>query len=305
MPRLLVNQWSQAAIDAECAGAYGAFTTRRRAAYQAYFLANSELADLGHTYLAKDFASALPESSPPEFSQWLPPAARHRHHRSGNSSQMLALGLLGIAARRDPSLEWWWEALDLPGPTSAQPSFEFESSIAKEALGETGGATSVDFLARDESAVICCECKWVEPGIGSCTCKSAGGDPANGTCRQGIYECVAYWQTAADFFALPKYAHRAEPCRLGFAYQAVRNVAAALSLASQSQTAVFVLLYDGENPYFSGHGEWPGWPTVLQHTLDDAHPQLQFRARTWQELVAQLPLDAAARAWASEKHGLD
>jgi hypothetical protein len=85
----------------------------------------------------------------------------------------------------------------------------------------------------------------------------------------------------------------------------VRNVAAALALAGPQQTAVFALLYDAENPYFRGNGEWPGWPAVLHHTLDGVHPQLQFRTRSWRELVRGLPLDDAARAWASEKHGLD
>jgi hypothetical protein len=88
-------------------------------------------------------------------------------------------------------------------------------------------------------------------------------------------------------------------------HQAVPNVAAALALAVTTQTAGFALLYDARNPYSAGHGDWPGWLTVLRHTLDGAHPQLQFRARSWQELIAQLPLDAAALAWASEKHGLD
>lgn len=305
MPRILVNQWSQADIDSECAGAYGRFTTGRRAQYQAYFLANPDLADPSHTYLAKDFALALPDSSPPEFEQWLPPGVRHRHYRSGNSSQTLALGLLGISAWRDPSLEWWWEALDVPGPSAVQPSFAFESKLAKEVLGETGGATSVDFFAVDESAVICCECKWVEQGVGACTCASAGGSPATGTCRRGIYDCAAYWKTAAELCMLPKHTYGEAPCRLGFAYQAVRNVAAALALAGPQQTAVFALLYDAANPYFCGNGDWPGWPTVLHHTLDGVHPQLQFRALTWQELVGQLPLDDATRAWASEKHGLD
>jgi hypothetical protein len=78
---------------------------------------------------------------------------RHPHHRSGNSSQTLALGLLGTAAWRDRSLEWWWESLDLPGPTGMTPRF--------------------------------------------------------------IYDCAAYWKTAAELFMLPKHDFGEEPCRLG------------------------------------------------------------------------------------------
>jgi len=35
-------------------------------------------------------------------------------------------------------------------------------------------------------------------------------------------------------------------------YQAVRNVAAALSLADDGQLAVLALIYDADNPYFAG-----------------------------------------------------
>jgi hypothetical protein len=296
-----VKQWTKSDIDAECAGAYGAFTQRRTEAYKAYFLAKPELADPHHPFKAKDFAAALPDTAPPEFEQWLPAGARHRHHLSANSSQTLALSLLGTAARRDRSLEWWWDALGgLPGPRSRPPAFSFESKVAKELLGETGGATSVDFYVDDEAAVICCECKWVESGF-DCTCPSQ----LSGTCRPGIYNLAAYWQTAKEVFDLDKHEHGAEPCRLGFAYQAVRNVAAALKLAGPGRTAVFALLYNAENPYFGGHDRWPGWATVLGHTLGGAHPQLEFRALSWQQLIRQLPLDATTETWASEKHGLD
>lgn len=302
MPRLLVREWNGPDIPAHAGRAHARFTRARTEAYTKYFVAHPELADPTHPYKAKDFEAALPEASPPEFAQWLPPGERHPQYLSGNSSQTLALGLLGTAVRRDRMLSWWWDALGdgVPGPRSHPPAFGFESKAAKSLLGETGGATSVDFLVDDDAVVICCECKWVENGF-ECTCPGA----ATGACRPGIYGCAAYWEAADEFFDLPKHTSGLEPCRLGFAYQAVRNAAAALKLAGDERTAVFALIYNAENPYFAGHGEWPGWATVLANTLDDAHPQLQFRAMTWQALVEKLPLTDAARRWASEKHGLD
>jgi hypothetical protein len=79
-------------------------------------------------------------------------------------------------------------------------------------------------------------------------------------------------------------------------YQAVRNVAAALALAGQGQQAVFALIYDQENPYFGGYGDWPGWPAALHATLDHAHPGLSFRSVSWQELTPLLPSDGAVYA---------
>jgi hypothetical protein len=85
----------------------------------------------------------------------------------------------------------------------------------------------------------------------------------------------------------------------------VRNVAAALKLSEPHGTAIFALVYDADNPYFSGHGEWPGWPAVLRDALVDAHhPRARFRAISWQELMPLLVLDKETRAWAHEKHGL-
>jgi hypothetical protein len=91
---------------------------------------------------------------------------------------------------------------------------------------------------------------------------------------------------------------------LSFTYQAVRNVAAALALAEEGQEAVFGLIYDADNPYFAGAGTWPGWPVALHATLDRHDARVRFASVSWQELIQLAPLDAAAAAWASEKHGL-
>lgn len=305
--KLLVHQWDAPAIDQECGAAHAAYAAARTAQYTAYFAARPDLRDPDHAFKAKNLASALPEDAPAELAQWLPAGKRHLHHLSGNSSQTLALGILGAAAVRDRSLEWWWEALGLNGPSTipGPATFHIEADLHKTVLGETGRVTAIDFLATDADTVIACECKWVEDGIGRCNCPpNPTVARATGACRAAIHDTAAYWETAQDIFKLSKHELGANPCRLGFAYQAVRNVAAALALANETKTAVFVLVYDEANPYFAGYGDWPGWPTVLEHTLDGAHPLLEFRALTWQQLLPQLPLSDEALTWASDKHGL-
>ena len=224
------------------------------------------------------------------------------HHLSGNSSQLVALGLLGVAAQRDPSLDWLWETLSpLPPAASSAPQHRFEYTLTPEVLAEQPRQTSVDFLVNDPSVLLCIEAKWTEAGIGACGCTIK----AKGTseCSDKVLERDAYWDTARSIFGLPDRRVGA-PCPLSFTYQAVRNVAAARALAADGQQPVFGLLYDADNPYFAGCGAWPGWPTALNATLNDTGAPVRFAAASWQRLVELAPLDASAAAWASEKHDL-
>ncbi len=183
----------------------------------------------------------------------------------------------------------------------ARPAAQFEFKLAPGVLDEHPRQTSIDFLARDSAALLCIECKWTEAGIGTCSCEGDAALTAN--CSDLVLGRSAYSRTARDIFHLPERVE-GQPCPLSFTYQVVRNVAAALALAEQGQTPVFGLIYDGENPYFSGYGDWPGWPVALHATLDDAGAPVRFASVSWQELLPLLPLDGAAAAWASEKHGL-
>jgi hypothetical protein len=126
---------------------------------------------------------------------------------------------------------------------------------------------------------------------------------AIGECSEKVRYRKAYWDTATDVFG-PSDRTDGKPCPLSFTYQAVRNVAAALALAKPEQHAVFGLIYDADKPYFSGCGEWPGWPGALHATLDSTQAPVRFVSVSWQGLLPLLPLDGAARAWAWEKHGL-
>lgn len=128
-------------------------------------------------YLAKDLAAAFPEEWS-RLEQYLAVGERHRHHLSGNSSQVLALGLLGVGASQDGSLSWLWEGLTsrapLPPATITQvPRWGFEYKLDEALLDERPRQTSIDFLVTDPGALFCIECKWTEPGIGECGCEPA------------------------------------------------------------------------------------------------------------------------------------
>lgn len=236
------------------------------------------------------------------LAELLPVSERHVHHLSGNSSQVLALALLGVGKHLDPSLHWLWEALGVTAaPTSAVPTARFEHKLASETLGEEPRQTSIDFYVDDPAALLCIECKWAEDGIGACGCDETAAATAG--CSQKVLDRSAYWETAYEVLGLPRRA-RGRPCPLSFTYQAVRNVAAALALAKPGQQPVFALIYDADNPYFAGHGTWPGWPAALDATLNATTKPVQFASVSWQALLLKLPLDPAAAAWASEKHGL-
>lgn len=297
--------WTGPEIFQECQVAYRAYASAKTESNRAYFTAHPELKDEHHPYKAGDLAAALPEEWA-GLAEYLPVGERHQHHLSGNSSQVLALGLLGVGGRRDPSLNWLWEALDrqslLPAPSfTSVPAWQFEFKLAPEVLGEQPRQTSIDFLVSDPGALLCIECKWVEAGIGECSCPAPG--PLTGGCSDRVLGREAYWKTAYEVFHLPK-REKGKPCPLSFTSQAVRNVAAALALAEDDRVPVFGLIYDAENPYFAGCGQWPGWPAALAATLDPDESRVRFGAVSWQELMSLLPLDPSTAAWASEKHGL-
>lgn len=229
--------------------------------------------------------------------EYLIPANQiHRYALSGKSSQTLALGLLGTAAKLQPDLAWLFSALDLEPTADPEPLFEFEHTVSEELLGERPHQTTIDFLGETVDAVVCVEAKFREPGLGRCRCRQEGGT----TCSARVLGRAAYRQSARrDFgFSWPG----AGPCQVATHYQAVRNAAVAHALA-EGRRAVFCLAYDARNPYFARCGEWPGWAAMLNRARV-APGGVELRALSWQELVPKLSLDDAARRWAVEKHEL-
>jgi hypothetical protein len=301
-----LSTWTGHEIYEESRVAYSSYAKAKTESYVAYFAAHPELRDEHHPYKARDLAAALPEEWG-GLADYLPAGGRHQHHLSGNSSQALALGLLGVGTRLDPSLSWLWEALGSsasplpPRSTMSAPQWQFELTVAPDVLGEQPRQTSIDFVGSDASALLCIECKWVEAGLGPCSCPAPA--PLTGTCSDRVLARDAYWTTAYDVFHLPA-REVGKSCPLSFTYQAVRTAAAALALAQDGQLPVFGLIYDAKNPYFAGCGDWPGWPAALAATLPADESPVRFAAVSWQELLPLLPLDVAAAFWASEKHGL-
>lgn len=294
--------WTGEEVHAECGQAHREYQRRRSEQYRAYFRANDHQRDQTHEYKASDIAAALPDGWG-ELAELIPANQRHRHHLSGNSSQLVALGILGVSWRRKTSLHWLENALGaLRSSGDVEPDAQFEYELDPRVLDESPFQTNIDFFVSGPTNLICIECKWTEVGIGACSCRAPA--PLTSDCSEKVLKREAYWRTARDIFGLPERV-KGRPCSLSFTYQAVRNVAAAQALAQGDQDPVFGLIYDAENPYFTRTGEWPGWPAALEATLNEAGSPVKFRSVSWQVLVQDAPLDAAAAAWASEKHGLD
>jgi hypothetical protein len=241
--------WTGEEVHAECAKAYGAYKRSRTEQYRTYFGANPKLKDPNHPYKARDLASALPEGWA-VLADAIPKDPRHLHHRSGNSSQVVALGVLGMGRHRDPTLAWLDRALGpLPSVSGVQtPTSQFEYELASDVLDESPYRTNVDFFVNSPANLMCIECKWTEGGIGHCGCSAAA--PLDSGCSEKVLERGAYWKTATEVFHLPERI-LGRPCHLSFTYQAVRNVAAAIALAQGDQQPVFGLIYDDENPFFT------------------------------------------------------
>ena len=298
-----LEEWSRADIDAECGRAWRSYDRRLDAHYARYFEAHPELAG-GQRFSARDIGAALPPGWE-ELARGVPDDAWERRHLSGKSSQTLAVGLLGVGARRDPSLAWLFDALGIPG--TDVPRLEFEHTVTPGLLGERPRQTSIDVLVEDPRAVICIEAKWREPGIDACACRGAGVGPLDARCSARVEQRDAYWSAAGELFGLPERADGA-PCPISPSYEAIRHAAAACALAGGDRPGVLGLIYDADNPYFAGCGGWPGWPEVLREAVasmgDTRGGRFQFTAISWQELMPGLPLDDATGAWAREKHSL-
>jgi hypothetical protein len=298
--------WSRPAIEARCQAAWRRHDRRLGARYARYFEEHPDLVGEQRTS-ARDLAAALPPGWD-ALAGAIPTDGWQRQHLSGKSSQTLGVGLLGVAAARDPSLEWLWDALaPLPPADEPAPKIEFAHVVDPELLGERPRQTSLDVLIDDPNVLIGIEAKWREHGIGACRCRGEGFGPAPGErCSRRVEQRDAYWDAAAAVLGLGG-RDPDGPCSISPVYEAVRHAAALRALAGPERPAVLVLLYDAANPYFVADGEWPGWPALLREAVDaNAGPErFRFAALSWQELVPALPLDERTRAWAADKHGLD
>jgi hypothetical protein len=283
----------RAEIDAQCARSWRAYDRRLGARYGAYFAAHPELAGDKRGW-ARDLEAALPPGWG-ELAAEIPTRAWERRHLSGKSTQTLSLGLLGVAARRDPSLRWLFGALGLPRPRD--PVMEFGHSAAPG-----GRPAPPEVLVHDERAVVSVAARRREAGVGACSCRAGPGEEGRCSPRVAGKEL---WEAARELFEIPPRAPGA-PCQLSAALGAVRAAAAARTRAADGRLAVLALIHDADNPYFGGCGDWAGWPAALVAAAG-CHAdrrRLAVAAISWQELLPRLPLDGATRAWARERHGL-
>lgn len=227
-----LGNWTHAAIAAECGVAHGKYRRRKNESYRRYFVANPGLAG-DHPLRARDLARALPQGWD-VLADRIPKAELHREHLSGNSGQILALGLLGPAIIQRPSLDWLFGSLEPWIPASAGPPFtiQFEKKLEPETLGERPRQTALDFFAESSGAVLCIEAKWTESGIGTCSCE----EPDIGHCNELILGRDAYWTAAERVFGLSR-PEEGTPCPIHAGYQAVRNAAAAIALGGGREAA--------------------------------------------------------------------
>lgn len=292
--------WTLPEIESECSASYRPYKREKDQRYSRYFAAHPELAGKG-TLRARDLPAALPPGHA-DLAQLIAQRDLHREHLSGNSSQILAMALLGSATAADRTLSWLFEALrpTLPPPrVGSMPRTKLEKTLTPDLLGEVPKQTAIDFYVWADNLVLCVEAKWTEDGLNPCSCRN----PLVADCSSRILERPLYWEAAQKFFGLPE-RRSGSPCPLHPGYQAIRNAAAAEALAN-GREAAFGLIYDAENPYFGGAGYWPGWPTVLRETIaDQAGGAIRFASCSWQELIVSLPIDNDVRSWAHEKHGL-
>lgn len=300
--------WTKQRIEAACGKAYRSYEKTLKVHYTDYFARYPRLRCSRHPYSAATVAAALP-SGWEHLGRLIPTSALHRYARSGRSSQLLALALLGSCSVEDPSLGWLLAALGAPDSAkfSNISPFSFEYPLEPSELSEYPRVTTIDYVAKIQNLTVIVECKWSERGgFGQCSCLREDGNPApGGQCASRVQTRRIYWEIARSHFGIFPDRDPTKACRLSVAYQAVGNVAAARALSYGSQS-LFVLLFDHSNPYFRRTGDWPGWPAILEETLgaNNRFPHFSFRALSWQQLVAMLPLPPDIRKWAIGKHRL-
>jgi Restriction Endonuclease associating with ARP len=146
-----------------------------------------------------------------------------------------------------------------------------EQHLHRQAL--SGSWTSVDWLVLDRDQVVAAEAKFTERGLGQCSCELRNA----GMCSERVLE-RPYWSVASRDVALKRATGRCGP---SLAYQGVRNVAAAQTIAGKQRETSFLLMYDARNPYFVGAQAWPGWVRLLSQLMKDS--RTPFIALSWQD----------------------
>jgi hypothetical protein len=225
------------------------------------------------------------------------------------SSQALALDVFGTIERlrsRDAIIDAWADTLDLP--MSGPWSLETEHLVPGGLLGEPR-RSQLDALATGQDGLVAFECKFTEPGGGTCSQTKTLSRGAHRGLRQcdGSYHVqtnpvtrtkgrcaltakgVKYWSLVPEVLAVdPEVDY--QPCPFaGEGYQWMRNLVSARALsAPQGVAGAFVLAYaDGPFPV-ARHVRSASWTDFLS-TVRPARSSASARARYLVEAVQPAP----------------
>ncbi len=239
-----------------------------------------------------------------DFLNLIPLKKRHRWFGSFNSSQALALSILGNLKSKLEYLdeikddEFNEGLLQNVQPFSPKFSLEFKVNYLNEPRN-----TSIDAFVGGEYQ-IAIECKFTEEDIGNCsrpklTIKDANyfTDFCNGSYsiqRERTERCslteigILYWKYIPYLFNW-KIDIDYSPCPLNSTYQLVRNILAAClkpdSEFPSEDNGHALLLYDERNPFFQAGGKGS---IAYSLTKDALKNKRLLRKCSWQKIVSHL-----------------
>lgn len=239
--------------------------------------------------------------------EMIPYSSRHRWFGSFNSSQALALSILGNLRLLDADLFYLNDVVDdeyneglfsMVQPFARKLIFEYEV----ESLNEKR-KTSIDALLKGDDYNILIECKYTEPKVGSCsrpTLKKKDTNYLTDYCN-GSYtrqqerneRCTLteigtlYWEYIPQLFNIQNDLDYVI-CPLNTKYQLVRNILAACIKSDGSiseENGHALLLYDERNPAFQNNGI--GTIAYIE-TKEALINKRLLRKCSWQKIVNHL-----------------
>lgn len=248
-----------------------------------------------------------PEASQEEIDQLLalvPAGEKHKWYRSMNSSQALALSVLGNLKIHGFLQELADVQADEGGNLFGETKLSADTFVMEYKVGHLGEPrpTSLDGYVPGEYR-IAIECKFTETEFGRCSRprlkpndSNYEHEHCNGTYsaqgerkeRCSLTEIgVKYWRDVPEFFNWQS-DHDLAPCPLDRNYQLVRNILAA-GVKPDGTISIdhghAVLIYDCRNPAFQENGK--GLKAYLE-TQNALHEPGMLRKCSWQRILGHL-----------------
>jgi hypothetical protein len=248
-----------------------------------------------------------PEASQEEIDTLLallPAGEKHKWYRSMNSSQALALSVLGNLKIHGFLQELVDIQADEGGNLFGEAKLSADTFVMEYKVGYLGEprSTSLDCYVPGEYR-IAIECKFAETEFGRCsrprlrpTASNYEREHCNRTYsvqRERKERCslteigVNYWRYVPELFKW-RNDHDIAPCPLDRNYQLVRNVLAA-GVKPDGTVSLdhghAVLIYDCRNPAFQENGEGL---MAYQETQNALHEPGMLRKCSWQRILGHL-----------------